>query len=297
MAVGPNFQDADTQAAIAAQAAAAEANEPEITADESTQEETPEVTKAAAEASETPPETDNEESAESSTNMDEVAAMSSEEVDKKLAVAGLSTEALTKELVDNDGKISADTVAKLKEHFDADAIDKSIADLEKSYAEEAAPALAEHNAKAEEQNKAINEMNNHIFGSLAGGDIEKGKENLQTLSAWAKANMDPKQLALINKKLASGDKDLVDEGLQQAVSAWKKGQKKPMMSGDALATNKVAQAPAFEPLSKDGFIKLMATEKYQTDPEYAASVDARRAKTLETEGAITPEYSHLRPPI
>lgn len=238
-----------------------------------------------------------------STNMDETVLPSQEEVDKALESAGYSNETLGQELADNDGKISDETIANLKKHFDPTAVDNAIKDLEQQWVD-AQPdrdkIVEDHKAEAAEAQKQkddIDKMNDFIWGSLAGGDIEKGKDNLKTLSEWAKDNMDPKELELINAKLASGNKALVTEGLEQAVGQWKKGQKRPMMSGDAAANAKVQEAPKFEPLSRDEFKAIMATEKYQTDPEYAEKIDNRRRKTQETEGFMTPEYSALRPPV
>jgi len=294
MAVGPNFQDPDTQAAMAAQAAQAD---PEAAAEATTNDSTPEAgepseatPQATPEpASETPSSDDSKQDESAATvNMDELKKMSEEQINAELEKVGYTTRDLGEELGKNDGKLSKETVDKLKSHFGEAALD-AVADLEKQYAE-AKPAAVK---KAADK---VAEMNDYITGKLAGGDVEKGKANLAELSAWARKNMDERQLKLINKKLASGDRDLVDEALEQAVGAWKKGQRKPMMTGDSAAAAASA-TPEFKPLSRDEFKKIMASEKYQTDLEYAASIDARRRKTMETEGAITPEYSALRPPV
>ena len=300
MAVGPNFQDPDTQAAIAAQtdqgdqgaAEAAESAKAKQAAEATTNDSTPEAGEAAAAAAtaaETPSSDDSKPDESAATvNMDELRKMSEEQINAELEKVGYTTQALGEELGKNDGKLSKETVDKLKSHFGEPVLD-AVADLEKQYAE-AKPAAVK---KAADK---VAEMNDYITGKLAGGDVEKGKANLAELSAWARKNMDERQLKLINKKLASGDRDLVDEALEQAVGAWKKGQRKPMMTGDPAAAAASA-TPEFKPLSRDEFKKIMASEKYQTDPEYAASIDARRRKTMETEGAITPEYSALRPPV
>jgi hypothetical protein len=298
MAVGPNFQDSETQAAIAAQSGgeASEAVEPEVKettgAEETvTDDSTPEPAAAeAAEGTETPSteESKPEESA-ATVNMEELRKMNETEINAELAKVGYTQEDLGRELGENDGKLTDDTIAKLNKHFGEEAVKEAVADLEKQFAE-AKPAAVQ---KAADK---VQKMNEYIMGKLAGGDKEKGKENFKELSAWAQKNLDERQLKLINKKLASGDQDLVDEALEQAVGAWKKGQRKPMMTGDSAAAAANA-APEFKPLSRDEFKNIMKTEKYQTDLEYQAQVDARRRKTMETEGAITPEFSHLRPPI
>jgi len=297
MAVGPNFQDAETQAAIAAQSGgeAAEAVEPEVTETPGVEEtETTDSTPAAeaqpAEAAETPSteESKPEESA-ATVNMDELRKMNEEQINAELEKVGFSQESLGQELGENDGKLTDETIAKLNKHFGEEAVKGAVADLEKQYAE-AKPAAVKQAADK------VAKMNEYIMGKLAGGDLNRGQENFKELSAWARKNLDQKQLNLINKKLASGDQDLVDEALDQAVGAWKKGQRKPMMQGDGAAAAASA-TPEFKPLSRDEFKKIMASEKYQTDLEYQEKIDARRRKTMETEGAITPEYSHLRPPI
>lgn len=308
MTVGPNFSSAETQAAIEAQAASVQANtgnpdaaaqaaaeaqaakeaEAAAKAEEAAAAQAAQEEAAAAAASETPPGTSDTDESADSLNMDEVELPSQEEVNKALETAGFTNEDLAKELWNNEGKITDETVAKLKEHFDETAVNNAIADLEKQYADQGI------NAKKNE----IAAMNDHIYGQLAGGDIEKGKENLAILSTWAKEHMDPQELKLINKKLASGDKDLVNEGLQQAVTQWKKGQKRPMMTGDAAAAAAAADAaPKFEPLSRSAFKQIMASEKYQSDPEYAAKIDERRRKTMEGEGFTTIEYSRSNMPV
>lgn len=293
MAVGPNFQDQETQAAIAAQAAQAQPADEAVNVEPTTETPAAEAVEP-VEAVETPqaetPETD--ESAVSP-NMDEgVTPMTPEQVSAALKEAGFSESDITKEYAENR-KISDETIAKLKEHFPADVVDKSIADMAAKFEAE----LETHDADVASKNEVIEKNNNFIYGQLAGGDVEKGKENLKILSEWARKNLDEKQLKLINKKLASGDQDIITDGLTQAVAAWKKGQRKPMMEGSAAATANATAAPAFEPLSRDEFIKILSTEKYQKDPEYAEKVDSRRRKTMETEGAMTPEFSHLRPPV
>ncbi len=303
MPVGPNFNNAETQAAIAAQSTntpvtpAAEPVTPVVKpvepvkpASETPADEAAKVVKPAETPSATEPKTD--ESA-ASPNMDEgVKPTTPEQVSAALKKAGFSEQDIADEYAKNR-KLSDETVAKLKEHFPEDVVDKSIADMKERFES----ALTDHDADVAKKNAAIDKDNELIFGTLAGGDVEKGKEHFKTLSTWARANLDEKQIALINKKLASGDQDLIIDGLTQAVTAWKKGQRKSMMTGDSLATNNGTVVPEFKPLSRDEFKQIMATDKYNTDLEYQASIDARRRKTMEGEGFRTIEYSASRPPI
>lgn len=294
MAVGSQFHDPETQAAIAAQGGTPAEPTP-VEENPAVAEETPETPET--ETAEPSPEVSETEENADSPNMDDVQKPSQEEVDKALAEAGFSNEDLGQELADNGGKLTPETVAALKEKFDPTAVDNAVSDMESQWADKSPEVTAEAEAKIKATNTKIEAMNDHIYGSLAGGDVEKGKKHLETLSAWAKENVAKDTLDLINAKLASGNKALVDEGLKQAVGLWKKGQVRPMMSGDPAAAAAVKKEDTFQPISRDQFKALMATEKYQTDPEYAASVDARRRKSMEGEGYMTPEYSASRPPI
>jgi hypothetical protein len=212
---------------------------------------------------------------------------SQEEVDAALANAGFSNEDLGKELVDNGGKLTPETVRKLKEHFPEAAVDNAVADMESKFVDEKAGV----DEKVAAQKSEILDMNNYIYGELAGGDAEKGKENLTVLSEWAKSNIDKSTLEVINAKLASGNKAVVREGLEHAVNLWKKGQERPMMTGDSSATNNQKPVEKAEPLSRDGYIKLQMSEKYQSDPEYAAKIDARRRASMAGDSFMTPEYN------
>ena len=302
MAVGTRFMDPDTQAAIAAQGgtvqpdAAAEAAQAaeaaaKVKADE-----------AAAQAAKASPDNKQgtDENADKATQTPTDLDMGSipkkqsqEEIDAALATAGFSNEALGKELADNKGTLTAATITALKGKFDSAAVDQTVKDMQEQWAKEF-PAAEASVATAHKQ---VADMNTYIFETLAGGDATKGQEHMATLSDWAKANMTADELSTINTLLRSGEKAVVKRGLDMAVTQWKKGQETPMMTGDATAISNATQAPAFAPLSKDQFIEIMKTEKYNTDAEYKEQVHAQRRKTMETEGMITPEWSILRPPI
>ena len=309
MAVGPNFSSPETQAAIAAasgdpvqpaaQAPATEAAEPAAKPVEEANEPTttPEKEHTPTEKPvETPTaEPSPEKSAEvaADTDMTKVKVPDQAEVDKALESAGFSNEKLGKELVDNDGKLSDETIASLKEHFDPAAVDNTVKDMEAQYAEK----RTEVDAQVKETSQTVQDMNNYIYGELAGGDVAKGQENLKVLSDWAQENIPADHLAAINAKLQSGNKLVVKEALESAVGLWKKGQERPMMTGDSAAVNKEVKVPALQPITKDQYIKEMASKKYQEDTEYADIIDTRRRKTLETEGFTTIEYSGTRMPI
>lgn len=292
----PETQAAATQQAgepnTTAQATPAEAKPKEVDVDDPSAQGSEPQTDAAA--LETPNQSDtdgkpSESASDDSADLDmtKTKLPSQEEVDKALADAGFTNEDFGKELVENDGKLTDATIASLKEHFPADAVDNAVKDMETKFAAEKGKITEDAAAKA---NASVEEMNTYVYGELAGGDVEKGKENLKTLSDWAKSNIDKKTLDAINVKLASGNKTVVREGLEQAVTLWKKGQERPMMTGDSAAANNQQPAEKVEPLSRDQFIKIQMTKKYQEDQEYADKIDARRRASMSTEGFMTPEY-------
>lgn len=306
MAVGPRFNDPATQAAMAAQAASAEpapetkpaSTEPDPNV-QAVIEPKPDETPAKEPTAEEPGAKATEESAKGQEpetkldpNMENVQPQTPEEIDKALETAGFDNEALGKEFADNGGKFTEETVKALKEKFDPKAVDNAIEQMAEQWKEK----TAEVDAQNDKAKAKVTEMNTYIFETLAGGDAKKGKENFATLSTWAKENLPAEELATINTLLKSGDKAVVRNGLEMAVSKWKAGKESKMMSGDSAAAAATTEVK-FEPLSKDAYIKVMMTEKYNTDPAYAEEIDNRRRKTMETEGYVTPEFSHLRPPI
>jgi hypothetical protein len=293
MAVGNRFMDPDTQAAIAAQS-----GQPADTNDSDTpqpQENVKEQEPAQQEPATSEPSGEHSQKQDKSDdvdlNMDN--QPEPEDVDTTLKKAGFDPEAIGKEFGENDGKLTSETEKALRDKFGDTAVDNHLKDM----ADEWATTKPERDKAVAEAKANVDQMNTYIYETLANGDADKGKENLQTLSKWCQDNMPKDELAAINTLLRSGDKTVVRQGLTQAVSAWRKGTEKPMMSGDALPTNQEKAAQKLEPLSKDQYIKIVGTEKYNTDSEYAAKIDQRRRATMATESYITPEFSASRPPI
>lgn len=214
--------------------------------------------------------------------------MSPENLDAVLKEEGFDGGKIGEAMAANDGKVPAELIAKLKEKFDTELVDTQVADVESRYKEQYAVESAK-----------VTDMNDYIYGSLAGGDVEKGVGYFKELSTWCQANMTADALGEVNEALASGNQETVKAGLTQAVEAWKTGKENKMMTGDAAASAAADTTPTFEPLSRDEFQKLVGTEKYQTDVEYAAEVDTRRRKTIDGGGQhlMTPEFGALRPPI
>ena len=214
--------------------------------------------------------------------------MTPENLDVVLKEEGFDGNKIGEAMAANDGKVPADLIAKLKEKFDAELVDTQVADVESRFKD-----------KVETTDKATTNMNEFIYGALAGGDAKKGVEHFATLSEWCQNNMDEAQLTEINKALTSGNQETVKAGLTQAVEAWKTGKENTMMTGDAAASAAADAKPAFEPLSRDEFQTLVASDKYQKDAEYAKGIDDRRRKTINEGGQhfMTPEFGALRPPI
>lgn len=300
MAVGERFLDPDTQAAIAAQSgqAAEPAEKPveeavNLEPNNEPDQETPGDETVGQPASEQDVNKQGDD-----LDMTKVKQPTQEEVDAALTKAGFTNEALGKELAENEGRLTDATVTALKEHFGEQAVDNAVADMEKQFKEAVAAKQAEAANQADTTPAPVQEMNNFIYGTLAGGDIEAGKEKVKELSAWCKDNVDKERLAAINSKLASGNKIVVKEGLTEAVTLWRKGQERPMMTGDSEAINKGETKETFQPLSKDQFIQIMNTKKYKEDPAYAKSIDDRRRQTINMGGFTTPEYNaKYRPAI
>lgn len=290
MAVGPNFQSEDTQAAIQAQAAQdtqtptpeqnpADANVDTAAAESQAQDTQTSATETDksdlnmdAQAKETP-------AAEKQDTTDDTTPTKLEKVtDDNLKEQGFDVDSLLKQVRENKGVVPDEVKDQLREKYTDTAVDTIVGEVETTFKDRAG-------------------MNTYIYETLAGGDATKGQENFKTLSEWCQKNMDAAEVAAINQLLMSNNKDVVRKGLEQAVGAWRKGQEKPMMSGDSESVNRDTTPAALEPLSRDEFIEIMATEKYNTDPEYAAQIDKRRQATIDKgDNLVTPEFSKYRPP-
>jgi hypothetical protein len=289
--------DPETQAAIAAQSGGAQ--QPTEPAVKDNQDGEPDA-KAQDQVTQTPGASEPPASADNGTqepaqsdgvdlNMD-----NKPDPDQALKDAGFDPEAIGKEYGENGGKLTEETEKALRDKFGDETVDAGLQDLKERW-----DASADERAeKVKEAKGKVDEMNNYIFETLADGDAEKGKENLQILSTWCQDNMDKAELAAINTLLRSGDKAVVKQGLTQAVSAWRKGTEKPMMNGDAAPTSKEPTKPTLEPISRDQYVAIVGTEKYNNDAEYAAKIDERRRATMKQETHLfLPEYSASRPPV
>lgn len=296
MAVGPNFQSSETQAAIQQQAAQQNPAEPEPTIPPAQQQNPAPAVKPQEPQVDPATKTGDAEPAKGGLDLTFSAeptkpaegqkiAPATEVTNDALEAAGIKVTDIVTQIKENSGKVPDTLKESLSGKFTQEAIDAAVKQVEENY------------IKAQEINKPVQDMNTYIFETLADGDATKGKDNFVALSGWCQKNMDKAQLDAINTLLRSDNKDVVRQGLQQAVDAWKKGKEKPMMSGDSSADVQQPQNPGFEPLDRDEYVAIMSTEKYNTDAEYAAKIDERRKKTLDQGNArfFTPEYSKYRP--
>jgi len=189
-------------------------------------------------------------------------------VSKTLDEAGYNEETLTARLT-KDGGISDEFITELKTKVDPAFVDAHVgrlrAELELAKVKESG-RIDEVRAKE----KATKDMNDHIF------NVVGGKDKFDILGKTLKAELPADDLAVINAKLASGNKTIVDEGMELAVKKYNniRGMGGKLMEGDAGQGTE-----AEEHVTKEEYRALIRTEKYKTDPKYARKVDADRLKT------------------
>lgn len=121
-------------------------------------------------------------------------------------------------------------------------------------------------------NKAIQEKNNLEIFTLVGG--EKSYTELQE---WGRSTMSEEQQKSFNSALFSGDMNLAKlavQGLQaQYVAANGKAPERVIESGGGINT-------ADKPFGDvNDYIRETMNRKYKLDPEFKASVEARRGKS------------------
>lgn len=109
-------------------------------------------------------------------------------------------------------------------------------------------------------------------------DTVGGKEQYQELQGWAASNLSDKEIETFNKAvLQSGDIELAKlavEGLH-ARFAREKGLSPSKRVESGSTTNTSTEKFS----SVDDYINEARSFKYKSDPEYAAQVEARRAKS------------------
>ena len=197
------------------------------------------------------------------------------EVNKTLADAGYSEDDLRKRLVKDNG-ISDAFVKELKEKIDPALVDAHVGRLRAEFNLQKSKAAEEFKKK----NSAVEEMNTFIYDSVG------GQENFEAMGKILKADLGTDELGALNAKLASGNKIVIKEGLADAVKKYNniRGMGGKLMEGDA---GNGQDAPVH--ITKEEYRMFMRTEKYKTDPKYAAQIDADRLKTRERDSQA---YGH-----
>lgn len=207
-------------------------------------------------------------------------------VNKTLSDAGIDPVDAEARLI-KDGGLTPEYIAELKEKVDPRLVDAYVerfnAGLEKAKAAKETPVVA-----PVVDDTTVKKMNKFIFDSVGGQD------KFTAMAGIVKANASPEVVDAINAKLRSDNRTVVQEGLSEAVAQYKKltGRSTTTMSGEPAGNT----AEAFVFMTKDDFQATMRTEKYKTDPTYAASVDAQRMKSRKLdEAAVLPgQYRNIR---
>ena len=178
-----------------------------------------------------------------------------------------------------EGGITPELITELKTKIDPNVVD--------SYVEQFNAKLEASKPKAEPAT-ARTEMNDFIYGAVGGQD------KFGAMAGVLKKSLPQAEIDVINAKLASDNKGLVSEGLKQAVEAYNKstGRSNTRMVGDTPNN----EGDKFTFMTKIAFQKAVASEKYRTDPAYAASVDADRlkSKALDAQSTMPGQYRNVR---
>jgi len=166
-------------------------------------------------------------------------------------------------------------IAELKEKIDPDLVDKQVA----SYKSQLAEAKKKQESEFTAQEKATVDMNTYIYDSVGGED------KFKAMGAILVDKLDKSAQDVINTKLQSGNKIIVNEGLKEAVTAYEKvtGRGDTRMSGEPNGDT----TPEFTFYTKRDYQAAMRTEKYKTDKIYAAKVDKDRIASRKADNAKT----------
>ena len=194
-------------------------------------------------------------------------------VDQTLKDAGFDVDAIAKEITET-GVISDELIAKAKEKLDPALVDAHVGRL-RAEIELKKIQASDTYKENQEANKATQEMNEYVFKSVGGED------KFKVLGDTLKDTMSKEDLGVINAKLLSGNKSLVNEGLTEAVSAYKKakGFGGNLMEGDGNVS--VGEPTAH--ITKEDFRAIIRTDKYKTDPVFRDKTDTARLKSIEAD--------------
>jgi len=204
---------------------------------------------------------------------------------------GFDPKALQARIIKDKG-MTPELITELKAKIDPGVVDAYVeqfnAQMEAAKPNEADATKTELNAQEVAQNKARTDMNEFIYSAVGGED------KFGTLAGVLKKNLPQAEIDVINAKLASDNKGLVSEGLKQAVDAYTKttGRSSTRMAGDTPNN----EGDTFNFMSKTQFQKAITSEKYKTDPAYAAEVDENRMKSkrLDAQTTMPGQYRNFR---
>lgn len=187
-------------------------------------------------------------------------------VNEVLDKAGLDQSTLIKRIIQDKG-ISDDFVTELKEKIDPALVDSFV----KEYREAAESYKPPEPTKEPVVDPKVQEMTKHIYDSVG------GKDNFDTVARVLKQHADKGLIDKINAKLRSDNKEVVSEGVKEAVTQYKTltGRGGNLMEGDA---GNNAQSD-FQFLTKGDYQKIMRSDKYKTDPLYQRKIDDMRMKS------------------
>lgn len=199
-----------------------------------------------------------------------------EDISAAFAEKGIDSKAVLKELFADGGKfeLTPETKAKLDEAFGKSMVDGYL----NLYRQQNSLALKQNQAEAEAATKLQAEIT-ESFNTLVGGD-----DGWDKLSQWAEENMDEKSLASFNAVMSLPSEHwsaqhAVIEALkikQQAADTEANGTGMGKLIGDDGSPSPSAPEGVPAVLTRSQFQELMFSEKYKTDPAYAARVDAIR---------------------
>ena len=193
---------------------------------------------------------------------------------KNLHDAGYSDEALAERITKDKG-ISDEFVTELKGKLDPDFVDAHVGRI-RAELELKEIKATQDTAEAQKKNDALLKMNDYIFSTVG------GKDNFEAMGKVLKNNISAEDLTALNVKLASGNVQIVNEAMKDAVSTYKKirGMGGKLMEGDAgNSTDPV------EHITKEEYRAIMRTDKYKTDRKYQTKIDADRLKTRTADAA------------
>lgn len=199
-----------------------------------------------------------------------------DDIQSAFAEKGIDGNLVLTELFAKEGKfeLSADTKAKLDEAFGKPLVDGYLG----LFKQQNDMALKQFKSDADAQTK-LHEQITSDFGELVGGDAGWGE-----LDSWAAENMSETELASFNAVMQlppehwQAQRAVIEAAQIRRGAAVQKVEGTGMgaLIGDEGSAGSRGSEGVPGTLTMAEFQNLMGTEKYRTDPQYAARVDAVR---------------------